>query len=40
MTARTYTTLDRNRLGAGLLLDDSDLQITKNTSWPASLTRN
>lgn len=28
MTSRTYATLDRNRLGPGLLLDDSDLQIT------------
>lgn len=28
MTSYTYATLDRNRLGPGLLLDDSDLQIT------------
>lgn len=32
MTSRTYATLDRNRLGPGLLLDDSDLQITTNIS--------
>lgn len=28
MTSRTYAALDRNRLGPGLLLDESDLQIT------------
>lgn len=32
MTSRTYATLDRNRLGPGLLLDDSDLQITTSVA--------
>lgn len=32
MTARNYSTFDRNRLGPGLLLDDSDMQITTNIS--------
>lgn len=32
MTTRTYATLDRNRIGDSLLLDESDLQITTNAA--------